>query len=80
MFLSLAALFALGVSPRFARRFYPESPSFQRRLAAPALFAVLSIACFQGMALPALIATAALGSVVIIHNRGKFGAAAPRVR
>jgi len=69
MFLSLAAFFALGVSPRFARRFYPEAPSFRRRLAAPALFTMLALACFAGMALPALVASTAFGGAAVFYHR-----------
>jgi hypothetical protein len=72
MFLSIAALFAFGVSPRFARRFYPEGPGLPARLAAPALFTALSVACFLGMALPALVTTVALGTIGSIHHRHKL--------
>ena len=54
-FLLIAVVFALGLATPFARRFYPSSPSFVRRLAAPIIFIVLAVACFAGVGRWALI-------------------------
>ena len=69
MFVALAAIFTLGIAPPFARRFYPGSPNFVRRLAAPVIFALLAAACFQGMALPALSLVVILGTALIAVSR-----------
>lgn len=69
MFAALAALFTLGSTAPFARRFYPSAPSFLRRLAAPVIFALLAVACFRGAALPALSFVVILGAVQIVVSR-----------
>ena len=69
MFVTLAAIYALGVAEPLARRFYPGSPGFLARLAAPLIFAVLAAACFLHVAVPALIVTVALGTVQIARSR-----------
>lgn len=77
MFVLLAAIFALGLTPRFAQRFYPDAPGFLRRLAAPILFALLAAVCFLGEALLALGVTAALGIVLICFSRWKTRKSTP---
>ena len=69
MFVLIASVFALGLTRTFARHFYPESPGFARRLAAPLSFAALAGACFRGAALPALVLTFALGATMILLSR-----------
>ncbi len=78
MFVAIAALFTLGLIPRFARRFYPGSPSLLRRLAAPVIFLLLAAACFAGMALPSLSLVVLLGTAMIAVTRRK-GRRPPRV-
>ncbi len=69
MFVSLAAIFALGLVPSLAPRIYPASPNVSRRLIAPVVFAMLATACFTGIALQALVLTVVLGLPCIITNR-----------
>jgi len=69
MFVALTAIFALGLSPRWANRFYPTSPSFSRRLAAPVIFAALAAVCFAGFALQALSAVVIAGGALIAMHR-----------
>lgn len=69
MFVTIAAIFALGLTPHFARRFYPDMPHFRRRLAAPIIFGLLAAACFTGLAVPALALTAALGLTQVGRDR-----------
>ena len=68
-FLLIAVVFALGLATLFARRFYPSSPSFVRRLAAPIIFIVLAVACFAGIGRWALICVTVLGLALIIVSR-----------
>lgn len=70
MFTAIAAIFALGLAPRFARHFYPASPNFLVRLAAPVSLATLGTACFMGMAIQALVAVVAVGVTLILISRG----------
>ena len=69
MFAAIAALFTLGLMPLFARRYYPGPTSLPGRLAAPMIFALLSVACFAGMALQALSLVAVLGVALIAVSR-----------
>ena len=69
MFAALAALFALGLAPRLAPRFYSAAPSAPRRLAAPVLFAALAVACFLGAAVQALSAVVIAGMPLIVSRR-----------
>ena len=72
MFTAITALFALGLTARFAPHFYPKSPGFVVRLAAPTIFALLAAACFHSLALPTLAAVTALGLIQItVAWRGK---------
>jgi hypothetical protein len=68
-FLAIALLFFLGLHPRLAKHFYPGSPRVARRAAAPVLFALLSVACFQGFGLPALVVLTVAGIVLIARSR-----------
>ncbi|BDI30714.1 hypothetical protein CCAX7_27650 [Capsulimonas corticalis] len=63
MFAALAAIFALGLTPQFSRRFYPESPGFFARLAAPVIFALLAMGSYWRMAIPSLVTIAVLGAI-----------------
>lgn len=68
-FIIVAAIFTLGLMPRFARRFYPTAPRFLVRLAAPVIFALLATACFLGLALKALSIVVILGMAQIIVSQ-----------
>lgn len=69
LFLSLALFFLMGLLKTFARRFYPGMPGVVARSAAPVIFACLSIACFQGAGLPALLVVVIAGIVQIGISR-----------
>jgi len=69
LFAAIATLFSLGLTPRFGRSFYPTSPSFGLRLAAPALFLLIATACFWGYAIQAFVVTVALGLPLIVTRR-----------
>lgn len=66
LFAAMAAIFALGLTPQGARRFYPASPKLPGRLAAPVVFALLAAACFAGVAVEAL-------SVVVVGGVTQIG-------
>jgi hypothetical protein len=75
---AVASIFALGLVPRLASRFYRGSPGFARRLAAPVIFSVLAAACFLGIGGELLILVAVLGlTQIIMSRRRKRRAAAP---
>ena len=69
MFVAMAAIFALGLIPRWAVRFYPTAPPFLVRLAAPVLFAVVASACFRGLAVKALALVIICGMTLIFISR-----------
>lgn len=69
LFVAMAALFALGLIPRWAVRFYPASPPFLVRLAAPIIFAVLASACFLGLSVQALTVVVVCGLTLIFVSR-----------
>ena len=69
MFVGLAALFSLGVVPRWAGRFYPTKPGLRVRLAAPVIFGLLAAACFVGAGFLALGTVVVLGGVQVLVNR-----------
>lgn len=69
--LALAAIFSLALVPRFARRFYPTGPGVLVRLAAPVIFGALAGACFAGVGFEALVLTAVVGTVLVVHSRWK---------
>ena len=69
MFTAIAALFSLGLVPRWSRRFYPTRPGMATRLAAPVIFWTLAGVCFSGFAFAALVTVAALGLVLIVVQR-----------
>lgn len=68
-FLFLAAFFTLGLVPQFARRFYPNSPSCARRLAAPLIFAGLAVTCCAGVGIWALACFTVLGLTQSVVSR-----------
>jgi hypothetical protein len=74
---AIAALFALGLMPGLAPRVYRGRPGFARRLAAPAIFGILAIACFSGLGLPTFIAVALAGLALITVARVRAGRTAP---
>lgn len=65
----IAAVFALGLTAPFARRFYPGSPGFRRRLAAPLIFGAWAVACCIGFGRVALFLVAFLGLILIAITR-----------
>ncbi|WP_119321936.1 hypothetical protein [Capsulimonas corticalis] len=71
LFAAIAAIFALGLSPRFARNFYPSSPNVRIRMAAPLIFASLAAACFLGAGVPALVLVVVVGTALILAQRWK---------
>ena len=70
-FLLIAAIFSLGLARPFARRFYPGSPGFIPRLAAPVIFALLAAACFAGVGMLVFVLTATLGLTQIVVSRSR---------
>jgi hypothetical protein len=68
-FVLIAAVFALGLTKTFARRFYPALPSLKHRLAAPIIFSTLAAACFAGFGFWALTRVATLGLALMIVTR-----------
>jgi hypothetical protein len=71
MFVALAAIFLPGLTKLFAKYFYPASPGFSRRMAAPLIFSALALACFMGISFPALTLVVLLGLAQIIVSRLK---------
>ncbi|BCM89865.1 hypothetical protein IAD21_01713 [Abditibacteriota bacterium] len=69
MFVSIAAIFALGLVPILSSRIYPTSPSLQRRLIAPLLFVLLAGSCFAGLGFQALVLTVIAGLSCIALKR-----------
>jgi hypothetical protein len=69
LFVAMAAIFALGLIPRWAVRYYPTSPPFLVRLAAPVIFAVLASACFLGLAVKAFAVLIVCGMILILIRR-----------
>jgi hypothetical protein len=69
MFVLLSVVFAMGLIKPFVRHFYPASPGFPRRLAAPIIFVVLAMACFKGLGSVALILVVLSGLTQIIISR-----------
>ena len=74
LFTALALGSLLGLTPRFRARIYPENPNTLACAAAPVLFSLLAVACFAGLALPALgfVAVAGLVLIAISRTRQKF--------
>ena len=68
-FLAIAGLFLLGLTPRFAPRFYPDASGVVARAAAPVLFALLAAACFGGWGQPALVTTTLVGAALCVLQR-----------
>ncbi len=68
-FMLIACLFALGLATPIARHFYPDSPKFRHRLAAPLIFGALAVACFIGFGRAALFLVALLGLSLIAVSR-----------
>jgi len=69
IFVALAAIFALGMAKPFARYYYPDLPSFPRRLAAPLIFGVLAAACFMGIGRAVLIFVVLVGLTLVFIRR-----------
>jgi hypothetical protein len=69
MFAGIAVIFAFGLLPKLASRFYPASPAFRVRLAAPIIFALLAVACALGIAIQTLSAITIAGLTLIIGRR-----------
>lgn len=69
-----------SIAPRFARHFYLGSPRVPRRAAAPVLFALLSVTCFEGVGLPALIVLTFMGLGLVAYNRRNPPQASPSER
>lgn len=73
-FVSIYALFMLGVAPAFGRQIYPQfdSLSLTTRVLAPLPFALIAAGCFAGFGQPTLIATIIVGVVLIaLHQAHK---------
>ncbi len=70
LFVAISAIFTLGLTPQWASRFYPASPTFLVRLAAPMIFALLASACFMGVAIQALMVIVVCGLTQIMVSRG----------
>jgi hypothetical protein len=79
MFVLLATIFSLGLTKLFAKRFYPASPGFSRRLAAPLIFGVLALACFMGTSFLALTLVVLLGSTQVVISHLKHRNASRRL-
>jgi hypothetical protein len=71
--LLVAGIFSVGLSPSFARHFYPSSPRLLRRLAAPLIFGGLAAACLTGAGYAALFFVILLGLTQIALTRWRRG-------
>jgi hypothetical protein len=67
--LLVAAIFAVGLVPKFAPWIYPGNPGFLGRLAAPAIFGLLATACFFRLGQVALWSVVVLGLSQISISR-----------
>jgi hypothetical protein len=68
-FSGTATVFLFGLLNPLARRFYPENPDIFRRAAAPVIFALLSVACFTGAGMQAMILLVLAGTIQIVIDR-----------
>jgi hypothetical protein len=67
--LAIGGLFSFALTPRFAERFYPEKPSFNRRLAAPLIFVALGIICLVGYTLAIMAIICAFWALTMTTKR-----------
>ena len=67
---AIAAIFSLGLIPALKSSIYPQSPGLGVRVAAPALFFMMAVACFAGFGFWAMLLVVVAGSRLIFAASG----------